>query len=295
MLAALLLAAPPSGVTGGHAEPHASRSGRESEAHLAVMSFNIRYGTADDGENSWPHRREAVIGVVEEHAPHVLGLQEALGFQLEEMRDALPRYRRLGVGRADGGEEGEHAAILVDAERLEVLEQGTFWFSDTPGFPGSTSWGNDLPRICTWARLRDRETGRSFAVYNLHWDHRSQPSRERSAELLAEVLAGRAGAAEPVIVTGDFNAGETNPAFRRLLGSPEPGLVDTFRVLHPDATEVGTFNGFAGVTGGPKIDAVLVSEQWEVVAAGIVRARFDGRYPSDHFPVVATVALPPPP
>lgn len=264
----------------------------EDPAHLEVMSFNIRYGTADDGENSWPHRREAVIGVIAAHRPHVLGLQEALHFQLAEIAEALPRYRRLGVGRTDGEEAGEYAAILVDGRRLEVLEQDTFWFSDTPGFPGTTSWGNDIPRICTWARLRDRVTGRSFAVYNVHWDHRSQPSRERSAELLAGVVAGRAGSGEPVIVTGDFNAGESNPAFRRLLASPEPALVDTFRVLHPEAREVGTFNGFEGRADGEKIDAILASAPWEVVAAAIVRTNDQGRYPSDHFPVVATLRPP---
>ena len=258
---------------------------------LNVMSFNIRYGTADDGDDSWQHRRDAVIEVIEAFRVDVLGLQEALHFQLEELAEALPRYRRVGVGRDDGIESGEYAAILYDAARFEAVEQGTFWFSEQPEEPGSTSWGNDIPRICTWARLRDAESGRAFYVYNVHWDHRSQPSRERSAELLLERIEERGAPQDPVIVTGDFNAGEDNPAFRALLRSTAAPLADTFREVRPDAADVGTFNGFEGATEGDKIDAVLASPQWAVMAADIVRSTRDGRYPSDHFPVIATLLL----
>jgi endonuclease/exonuclease/phosphatase family metal-dependent hydrolase len=291
-------------------EPQVAPPARTSQGAdvLKVMSFNIRYGTARDGDNAWELRRGAVIEVIEAFDAEVLGLQEALHFQLEELAAAMPRYQRIGVGRTDGVEAGEYAAILIDRSRLEVLAQGTFWFSDTPEVPGSTSWGNDIPRICTWARLRDRASGRAFWAYNVHWDHISQPSRERSAALLMQTIAqwaaggeGPAAAAqrEPVLVTGDFNAGETNPAFRRLLAgqeaaldalqAPEPALLDTFRSLHPEARDVGTFNGFEGVTTGEKIDAILVSEGWEIIAAEIVRAAPQGRYPSDHFPVTATL------
>jgi len=254
------------------------------------MSFNIRYGTARDGDNAWELRRAALIEAIDAFGADVLGVQEALHFQLEELVAALPRYQRLGVGRTDGIEAGEYAAILVDGSRLEVLEQGTFWFSDTPAVPGSTSWGNDITRICTWARLRDRAADLTFYVYNVHWDHRSQPSRERSADLLMQTI-GRRDAADPVLVTGDFNAGETNAAFLRLLQAPELVLLDTFRLLHPAAAEVGTFNGFEGTTSGDKIDAVLSSREWQVVTAEIDSEQRLGRYPSDHFPVTAVLAL----
>jgi len=269
----------------------------QSSDPLTVMSFNIRYGTARDGDNAWEQRRAAVFEVIEAFRVDVLGVQEALHFQLEEIDAALPGYRRIGVGRDDGVEAGEYAAILVDSARFEVLDEGTFWFSDTPGTPGTTSWGNSIPRICTWARLLDGASGRTFLVYNVHWDHQSQPSRERSAGLLMEMIA-RWSAGQPVLVTGDFNAGEENPAFRRLVApdgaagsAANTTLFDTFRALHPDATGVGTFNGFEGTTTGDKIDAVLASEHWAVLAAQIVRSALQGRYPSDHFPVVATVAL----
>lgn len=256
---------------------------------LRVMSFNIRYGTAQDGDDAWPHRRDLVFATIRDAAPHVVGVQEALAFQLDEIQQALPRYLRIGVGRDDGREAGEYAAILIDGERLDVVDQGTFWFSDTPGEPGSMHWGNRIARICTWARLRDLESGRAFYVYNVHWDHESQPSRERSAALLVERIASRDAPGDPVIVTGDFNAGESNPAFRALVND---GLADTFRAVHPERTDVGTFNGFRGATGGEKIDAVLASKEWTVIDAAIEQRNRDGRYPSDHFPVTATLRPP---
>ncbi len=297
------------GVVPAHPEvpPPAVLPAPQAADSLKVMSFNIRYGTARDGDNAWELRRDVLIETIDAFGAEVLGVQEALHFQLEELVAAMPRYQRIGVGRTDGVEAGEYAAILIDRSRLEVLEQGTFWFSDTPEVPGSTSWGNDITRICTWARLRDRASGRSFYVYNVHWDHRSQPSRERSGELLMQTIARRASGEDPVLVTGDFNAGETNAAFQRLLQAPESAeapesagaaeasgetpLFDTFRAMHPAAREVGTFNGFEGTTTGEKIDAVLASEEWEILAAEIVRDRRQGRYPSDHFPVTAKVTL----
>lgn len=150
----------------------------------------------------------------------------------------------------------------------------------------STSWGNQIERICTWAYFEDRE-GPAFYLYNVHLDHQSQPSRERSAALLLERIRARDPRAAAV-VTGDFNAGEDNPAAVAMRAS----FLDSFRVLHPDAREAGTFNGFTfGQTSGDKIDFVFVEPGTDVVEAAIVRTSRDGRYPSDHFPVTARIRL----
>jgi endonuclease/exonuclease/phosphatase family metal-dependent hydrolase len=261
---------------------------------LTVMTFNIRYGTANDGDNHWTRRREFLFDVVREQSADLIGLQEALASQIDEIVAAVPGYAVVGVGRDDGRAAGEFSAILFRTSRLRVAESGTFWFSDTPAVPGSRSWGNSITRIATWARFIDRD-GRGFWHFNLHLDHQSQPSRVRSTELLARRLADRAPPAEPVIVTGDFNVGEDNPAIHHLVGAPggpKGTLVDTFRVLHRDAQDVGTFNGFKfGSTTGSKIDYVLVQPETDVQSAAIVRTSRDGRYPSDHFPVTATVRL----
>jgi endonuclease/exonuclease/phosphatase family metal-dependent hydrolase len=245
------------------------------------MSFNIRYGTANDGENSWPSRNQLVMDVIADHDPDILGIQEALEFQLDELKQNLGGYRMIGVGRDDGIAAGEFAAILYRSSRFEVLESGTFWFSDTPEVPGSTSWGNNVTRICTWASMREKSTGLQFFAYNVHFDHESQPSRERSSQLLAARINARSSQS-PFIVTGDFNAGEENPAMLLLLGEGQQ-------------IDLGTgypFNAFRGERTGEKIDAVLVSSDWHVSKAAIVRTAVDERYPSDHFPVVATISLP---
>lgn len=267
----------------------------------AVMTFNVRYGTANDGANAWPNRVGLVTDLIRDHAPDVLGVQEALRFQLDEIRDRLPEFAAVGVGRDDGGEAGEYAAILYRTERFALERTGTFWFSDTPDVPGSVSWGNRITRICTWAYLTDRETRAKLYVYNVHFDHESQPSRERAAHMLASRIASR-GTDDPVIVLGDFNAGEGNPAIRFLTANPDAlpptpsdgvrpaGLADTYRAIHPTDTVVGTFNAFRGERHGEKIDWILISPHWSVLDAAILRDEVEGRYPSDHFPVTALVS-----
>lgn len=248
------------------------------------MSFNIRYGTANDGPDRWELRRGQLIDLLKTHNPDVVGLQEALHFQIDEILAALTDYRMVGVGRSDGGQGGEYAAILYRSSRLSVRRSNTFWFSDTPEIVKSNTWGAALERICTWAWFDDKE-GTPFYVFNLHLDHVSQPAREKSVGLLLERIAARMPAS-PVVITGDFNTGEANPATRAMLQS----FRDTFRVLHRDATEVGTANQFKlGATGGDKIDYVFVEPNTEVLSADIIRTAVNGRYPSDHFPVVATI------
>ncbi|HOB73062.1 MAG TPA: endonuclease/exonuclease/phosphatase family protein [Phycisphaerae bacterium] len=311
--------------------------------NVRVMSFNVRYGTAGDGENRWELRRELLFDVIRRHAPDVLGLQEPLRFQLDEIRAAVPGYAELGAARDDGKEKGEYSAILYRSDRLQPVESGTFWLSDTPEIPGSKTWGNKLPRVCTWARFEDRVTGREFYAYNTHLDHQSQPARERGVELIARRIAERKVPTAPVVVTGDFNAAESNPAIRYLLEGPgfrarrsdrgernrgqgerraanlrdgpldaagegqdagvalatrpapseRTRLVDTFRLLHPDAENYGTFNGFKGVKTGEKIDYILVLPGTKVLRAEILYDNRDGRYPSDHFPLLAVLRFVP--
>ena len=261
---------------------------------LTVLTFNIRYGTANDGPNHWTNRREFLMEVIRKEDADIIGLQEALDAQIREIVAAIPAYAVVGVGRDDGKTRGEYAAILFRRDRLHVSDSGTFWFSDTPGVVASKSWGNTITRICTWARFVDRD-GRAFWHFNVHLDHISQPSRERSTALLAQRISERRTPDEPAIVTGDFNVGEDNPAIATLLGPRDgaaPLMLDTFRVRYPDEKTAGTFSGFVmGTVSGPKIDYILVPPGTEVLAAEIIRTSRDGRYPSDHFPVSARVRL----
>ncbi len=261
-----------------------------AQPEIDVMSFNIRYGTARDGENRWNNRKEQVFDVIRQYSPDVVGLQEALRFQIDEIRESLPEYDEIGIGR-EGGTNGEFYRI----KRFDVDESGTFWLSDTPGVP-SAHWGNSHFRTCTWGHFSDKQSGLAFYLYNVHLDHRSQPSRERSVQLIADTIQKRKQP-DPVILTGDFNAGEDNPAIEYLKGKGDVRptapilLADTFRTLYPSKKTVGTFNGFKGKSGGAKIDYIFATPDIRTLAASIVRDEQKGRYPSDHFPLVAQLRL----
>ncbi len=254
-----------------------------------VMTFNIRYGTADDGEDSWPNRDHLVMQVLETHDASIVGLQEALAFQLNEITEAHPHYGIIGVGRDDGNAKGEHAAILYDTRRFSVDQSGTFWLSDTPEVIASTSWGNDITRICTWARLISRDSGHAIYVFNTHLDHQSQESREKSIELITNRIDSRHHD-DPFVLTGDFNAGELNPVVITLKDNPD--YRHAFRSIHPGATNVGTYKKFGGVRNKHMIDHIFVNTTTKVLEAGIDTTEENGRLPSDHYAVWATIELP---
>lgn len=248
-----------------------------------AMSFNIRFGTANDGEDRWELRRPKTLEALQKRKPDIIGLQEALDFQVEEIRQALPNFQSLGVGRDDGKAKGEFSAIVYNASRFRALRSDTFWLSETPNVPNSKHWGNNITRICTWAYFQDLRTKRHFYFFNTHLDHQSQPSREKSVALILQRIAERS-TADPVLLTGDFNVGEDNPVVAAVKAK---GFADTFRTLHPDAKNVGTFNGWRPEVGADKIDYVFADSGWTVEKAEIAQDKVQGRWISDHLPVIA--------
>jgi len=260
---------------------------------VGAMTFNIRYGTGNDGEHVWPNRRALVVKVMAESGADFIGLQEAMAFQIAELRDALGEYSHYGRGRRADPQQDEACPIFFRTERWRIDEErrGTFWLSDTPDEPGSMTWGNRYPRIVTYARFIEKESGRAVWVYNTHFDHESQPARMNAARMIARRIAERPGG-EPFVLMGDFNAGEENEAIGYLTGAGDSPvrLADTYRELMPDAEEVGTFNGFTDATTGEKIDYIFVDPtHWAVTGAAIHRDRYDGIWPSDHLPVSAVL------
>ena len=256
---------------------------------VRVMTFNLRYATAPDGDNAWPHRRELLLKVIRDFNPDILGVQEAIRSQIDELSAAFGELSVLGVGReADGG--GEYSAIFYRRQRFDVEASATHWLSATPNVPGSKTWGNNLPRICTSMLVLDRTNDRRFWAINTHWDHQAQEARLKSGEMMAELVAAQTEGNVPALVTGDFNAGEKNPAMAALTREGKL-LTDTFRALHPDEKIAGTFNGFTGKPGAEKIDGIFATRQWRILEAEIRHDHDGTRYPSDHFPVTATMSL----
>lgn len=266
------------------------------------MSFNIRRGTRSDGKNNWIFRRKLVKEVLTQYRPDVLGLQEALDFQMDEISAILPGYVKIGIGHL-GGSQGMHNAIFYDATRFDLKEEGTFWFSDTPDVPGSRGWGNIIPRGCTWARLLEKKSHRAFYFYNAHLDHLSLKSKKKSVVFLIEhIRARRFG--DPFVITGDFNAGEKSAPIRYLKGvhllvtkpkrrvvNDEP-LVDTFREIYPDLRKASTFHGYYRFIFRLKIDYIFVPPSVKVCDAEIIQIRNKRCYPSDHFPLFTKIQLP---
>lgn len=252
---------------------------------IQAMTFNIRYGTANDGEDRWEVRKPRALEALRKRRPDIIGLQEALDFQVEQVRAALPNYASLGVGRDDGKAKGEFSAIVYDAKRFRALRSDTFWYSETPNVPNSKHWGNNITRVCTWAYFQDLRTKKYFYFYNTHLDHQSQPSREKSVALMLERIAERS-TSDPVLITGDFNVGESNPVAAQIKAK---GFVDTFRVLFPNQISVGTFNSFKPEVGLDKIDYVWADSSWTVEQAEIGQDKVGGRWISDHLPVIAWV------
>ncbi|HEX7069678.1 MAG TPA: endonuclease/exonuclease/phosphatase family protein, partial [Rhodothermales bacterium] len=179
---------------------------------IRAMSFNIRYATESDGEHAWSQRRDLASSVVRFHRPDVVGVQEALIEQLNDLKERLPDYDWVGAGRDDGKTGGEFSAILYRPDRLELLDSDTFWLSETPDVPGSKSWDTAITRVVTWALFRDRTDGARFYHFNTHFDHIGQEARRQSAMLIVERIANRAEDV-PAIVTGDFNAEPDEPPY----------------------------------------------------------------------------------
>ncbi|MGZ3898638.1 MAG: endonuclease/exonuclease/phosphatase family protein [Syntrophales bacterium] len=269
--------------------------------NLNVMSFNIRRGTAKDGKNHWIFRRNRVRALLNHYRPDVLGLQEAMDFQISEIRTMLPGYEKIGIGNL-GGNKGLHNAIFYDAGRFFPVAEGTFWFSDTPDRPGSKGWGNIIPRTCTWARLIEKDSGQAFYFYNVHLDHISPRSRKNSVVFLTRFIHERS-TPDPFVLTGDFNAREKNAPIKYLKGkiplriktkgsvlNPEP-LMDVFRVRYPNSRKVATFHGFHRYFFRFKLDYIFVPSSVRVQDAKVIQPLRKKSYPSDHFPLFTHIDL----
>lgn len=260
-------------------------SSDDTKGSITLMTFNIRYGTADDGPNSWDYRKDIVVNAIKAQAPDILGLQECLKMQSDYLADALPEYERFGVGReADGS--GERMEVFYRSSRLAPLEAGNFWLSETPEVPGSRSWKSANVRMATWLRFHDFQSGRTFVYLNTHLDHRSEDARREAARLLFR-WAGDLQKDIPVAISGDFNAtAEQSVPWETLT----KGFSDAWVVAAKRVGPPVTWSAFAAPSDEiRRIDWILVREGISVSQCETVTYNEDSRYPSDHFPVVATL------
>jgi len=269
------------------------------DCDIHVASFNIRYAAAKDGDNAWPLRRDRVRDAIANWNADIIGMQEVEAEQADWLRARFPRYVFHGVGRTDGQRAGEFAPILFRRDRFEPVDSGHFWLSPTPETPGSRGWDAALERMASWARLKDRATGRTLLVLNTHLDHRGVEARVRSLELIRERVASLANG-DPLIITGDFNTSADGEPARALCTRETGGLglYDTFRHVYPilDGDE-NTFCDWDTPPAKPlrllgdRIDWIVASRGVETVWSDIDRRTPGGRLISDHFPVRARLRV----
>ena len=266
-------------------ESHANRD------EFRVMTFNIRNSQASDAENAWPHRKHSVAQAIETGRADFIGLQEVYVDQKLFLESALPDYQWLFRTREQKVDVGEATPLLYRKDRwtLDDHEAGHFWLSDSPQLPGSASWGNEIPRMVTWARFVDKRTKGGIYVYNSHLDHQSIESRRRSTQLLMEKVRGRSHRTEPVVLLGDFNADEDSDALRSIVHVSE-SFVDVLRAWQDASQAHGTSHGFTGTQNGKRRDYIFGTSSLGIMEAHTLVEKFSGRYPSDHFPVAATLS-----
>ena len=257
-----------------------------ADTALRIMSFNIRLPAESDGVDYWETRKPLAVRMLREQQPDVIGLQELVKAQADYLARELPQYAWFGRGReADGG--GEHMGVFYRKDRLTVIESGDFWLSDTPDVAGSITWGHPHPRMVTWALFEQRSDGRRFYLFNTHLPYRDEDeaARLKGAQAIARHLATLPDDV-PVVLTGDFNTTPDSDAHAVLAGTLQDAWTTAPRVEGIDAT----FHGFTGKA-DRRIDWIFVrGAQLESITS--VTTRWNHRYPSDHFPLVATLRLP---
>lgn len=252
-------------------------------APLKVMSYNVRYGTADDGVYSWPNRMDAAVAMIEDQRPAVFGVQEGLRFQLDFIAEKCPEYQYVGVGREDGEARGEHMAVFYDTTRVALKDWGTYWLSETPDEP-SKGWDAACKRTATWTLIYDKVADKHFYFVDTHLDHVGEEAREKGLALVVERIGAMNPENYPMILLGDFNVFPDDPCLTGL------------RAVMTDAREVAavtsnesTYHGYGTVEKAP-IDYIFYSgfagcEEF----ARVTKPYLECPYVSDHYPVTAVL------
>ena len=257
---------------------HAKKENEGTEG-LKVMSYNIRLGSANDGTNSWSLRYTATGDMLEDQAPDVFGVQEALDYQVRYINE-MCGYEYVGVGRENGKKEGEHMAIFWNKKSVSMLKWGTFWLSETPQKP-SKGWDAACFRTATWALMKDKKTGRKFYFVNTHLDHEGKEAQKNGLKLIVDRIGEINPEGYPMVLTGDFNMKPDDPNLAEL-----DSKMQSTRKIAAVTDNHDTYNGWG--RGSGIIDYIYVSGFSSCPEYQTVVKRYrDRKFVSDHYPVSA--------
>lgn len=285
-------------LTSGVSQAAGEQTARDTEAPAAVtdgplhvMSYNLRYAS-DTPPNEWSARRPVMREQLRDARPQLIGTQEGLYAQLQDIATDLgPSYDSIGLGR-EGGSKGEFMMIFFDTRRLQPLEYDHYWLSDTPEVIGSKTWGGCCARMVTWVRFKDKATSKEFYAINTHLEAFDATARSKSADLILQRMTAL-DPALPVIMTGDFNeaAAAGVNVYDKLVTSGK--LADSWVTAERRSALWGTFHGYKPLTpNGNRIDWILTTPGLRVSKANINTFSKDGQFPSDHLPVESWIHLP---
>ena len=260
-----------------------------SAQRLYVGTYNIRYNNPNDEKegNAWTQRYSHLCDFINFEQPEIFGTQEVLVDQLHDLMKGLDSYGYIGVGRDDGKEKGEYAAIFYKKNQLSLLDSGNFWLSSTPE-RASLGWDAACIRICTWGKFQDKVSGKQFYFFNTHMDHVGTVARRESARLILKRI-NQLSKGLPTILTGDFNVDQTDEIYQ--IFSNSGVLRDCYTNALQRMTPTGTWNDFMQDSRSKsRIDHIFVSSDFKVPHYAIFTNSYwlgkSRRNISDHYPVM---------
>lgn len=276
--------------------------------NMRVASYNLRYDNPGDSLDNWQYRKNTIAKLIQFHDFDIFGSQEGLHRMLEQLSGKLPNYSYIGVGRDDGKQKGEYSAIFYKTKMFQLLDKGNFWLSENPSKP-NVGWDAALPRICSWGKFKEKETGFIFFFFNVHFDHVGTVARKESSKLILSKIMDIAKNV-PTLLTGDFNVDQNSDSFKVLNGSQL--LTDAYDLAKLKYGPKGSFNGFRiNTRSKSRIDHIFVTGGFKVLRHGILTDTYhtdirklkkvensgtypkeillyknEARLPSDHYPVL---------
>lgn len=262
----------------------------QDSIQMRVMSYNVRYKNTIDSINGWEYRRDHVAALVKYHGADIVGMQEANKEQIKDLEMRLTDFSWYGLPRVDGP-AGEFTPIFYRKDRFTLMDSGSFWFSETPDVKESKSWDAMFPRVASWCKFVEKKSGKEFFFFNTHFDHRGEIARQKSAEIIRQYI-DKLTKGKPVILTGDFNSRDSSVAYKNITGDGK--LMDALHITKtPHYGPVNTSSGFQ-VTTSPvraRIDYIFVNDRVAVKQHATLTDQQEGRYYSDHLPVIAVIAI----
>ncbi len=260
---------------------------KKGEQTLKVISYNIRVGSAPDGDHKWDIRKPASPAMIADQHPDIFGLQEALKMQLDYLEETCPDYDHVGVHRDDGKQKGEVMAIFWNTKTQEMLKWGNFWLSETPEVP-SKGWDAACFRTATWALLKDKRYNKKYYYVNTHLDHLGQEARANGLKLIVDRIDDINPEGYPMILTGDFNVDLGDPCLNSL-----KGRMESVRDIAPVTDSLDTFQGFGtGQYGNRVIDYIYESGFSAAPSFETITKTYENiPFISDHYPVAAVLVF----